>query len=167
MHLDECGVRGRTSLYLNPNLTRSAEYGWSSAGGGCSGYFAIPISQSRYSFESQVCSPNRAAPDIAALADPNTGFAVHIGGPYYGGYYYLVGGTSRATPINAGLIADIDAARVTFGKAPLTCDNSTARCMALPNHNAVGYHAGTRFDLITGLGVPDGKAIGSRFFGIP
>jgi hypothetical protein len=35
------------------------------------------------------------------------------------------------------------------------------------NYNAVGYYAGTRFDLITGLGVPNGKTIGSRFFGIP
>jgi len=31
----------------------------------------------------------------------------------------------------------------------------------------VGYHAGKRFDLITGLGVANGKTIGSRFFGIP
>jgi len=72
---------GRTSLDLNPNLTRTGEYGASGSGGGSSGYFEIPTWQSSYWFGSQVCSPNRAAPDIAAIADPNPGFAVNIAGP--------------------------------------------------------------------------------------
>jgi subtilase family serine protease len=168
---------GGTSLYLNPNLTRNAEYGWSGAGGGCSAYFGIPGWQT-YLATSEVCYPYRAAPDIAAIADSNTPFAVYIGGPYYSGYYYGVGGTSVATPINAGLIADIDTARVAFGKAPLTYANFNAELYPTASYNYNyyifdvtvgynGYYAGPKFDLITGLGVPNGKAIGSRFFGLP
>ncbi len=167
---------GGTSLYLNPNLTRNAEYGWSGAGGGCSGIFALPSYQGLVG--SNVCSPNRAAPDIAAIADPNTAFAVYIGGPYYSGYYYAVGGTSVATPINAGLVADMDTARVSFGKTKLTYTsfNGEIYPAAAYNYNYYffdvtvgynGYYAGPQFDLITGLGVPNGKAIASRFFGIP
>jgi subtilase family serine protease len=168
---------GGTSLYLNPNLTRNAETAWSGAGGGCSASFAIPSWQN-YPIGSTICSPNRAAPDIAAIADPNTGFATYIGGPYYSGFYYGVGGTSLATPINAGLIADIDAARVAFGKPLLTFANFNSEMYAAANYNynyyvfdvtagSNGYPAGPKFDLVTGLGVPNGKNIGSRFFGIP
>jgi hypothetical protein len=39
--------------------------------------------------------------------------------------------------------------------------------MALPTTTLGANYAGTGFDLITGLGVPHGKAIGSRFFAIP
>ena len=167
---------GGTSLYLNPNLTRNAEYGWNGAGGGCSGIFALPSYQGLVG--SNVCAPNRAAPDISAIADPNTGFAVYIGGPYYSGYYYGVGGTSLATPINAGLIADMDTARVSFGKTKLTYTsfNGELYPAAAYNYNYYvfdvtignnGYPAGPQFDLVTGLGVPNGKAIASRFFGIP
>jgi hypothetical protein len=51
--------------------------------------------------------------------------------------------------------------------AGLTCANFKSEVHGAANYNAVGYYAGTRFDQITGLGVPNGKAIGSRFFGIP
>jgi subtilase family serine protease len=167
---------GGTSLYLNPNLTRNSEPAWSGAGGGCSGYFAMPTWQN-YGFGSTVCSPNRAAPDVAAIADPNTGFAVYIGG-YYAPYYYGVGGTSLATPILAGLVADIDTARLSFGKPPLTYANFNPEVYGAAAYNynyyvfdvvsgSNGYPALPGFDLVTGLGVPNGKALGSRWFGIP
>ena len=168
---------GGTSLYLNPNLTRNAETGWSGSGGGCSGYFAIPTWQSGYAFGSTVCSPNRATPDISAIADPNTAFAVYIGGNY-AGFYYGVGGTSLATPINAGLIANIDAARVSFGKPLLTYANFSSEMYAAANSNYNyfvfdvtsgnnGYPAVVKFDRVTGLGVPNGKNAANRFFGLP
>lgn len=173
---------GGTSLYLNPNLTRQSEVGWSynpsygwGTGGGCSGYFAMPSYQGLVG--SSVCYPYRAAPDIAAIADPLTGFAVYIGG-VWGNYYYQFGGTSLATPVNAGLIADMDAARVSFGKSKLTHTSFNGEIYPAANYNYNyyffditsgynGYYAGPQFDLLTGLGVPNGKAIASRYFGIP
>ena len=168
---------GGTSLYLNPNLTRAAEYGWSGAGGGCSGIFPQPGYQN-YTNANGICYGYRAAPDIGAIADPDTGFAIYIGGPYYGGYYYGIGGTSVATPILAGLIADMDAARVAFGRAKLTyiTFDGDIYPAAQYNYNYYfydvvngynGYYAGPGYDLITGLGVPNGKALASHFFGLP
>jgi len=165
---------GGTSLYLNPNLTRNAEYGWAGAGGGCSENFGIPAWQGNVG--SDVCSPYRAAPDVAAIADGNTPVAVWICNYSWGCYYYGVVGTSVATPVTSGLVADIDTARVAFGKAKLTYLNSEYYAAAAYNYNYYffdvttgynGYYAGPQYDLITGLGVTNGKAMGSRFFGIP
>jgi hypothetical protein len=165
---------GGTSLYLNPNLTRKTETGWAGAGGGCSNNFAIPSWQGNVG--SGVCSPLRAAPDIAAIADPNTPVAVYIANPYWNPGYYGVGGTSVATPVNSGLVADIDAARVSFGKGKLTSYAPGLYPAATSNYNYFffdvltgfnGFSAGPQFDLITGLGVPNGKALGNRFFGLP
>ena len=173
---DKAVCVGGTSLYLNPNLTRNSEVGWAGSGGGCSGYFALPTWQN-YAFGSTTCSPHRATPDISAIADPNTSFAVYIGG-FYAPYYYGVGGTSLATPILAGLVADIDTARVSFGKAPLTYANFNTLMYAAANSNYNyfvfditsgnnGYPALLKFDLVTGLGVPNGKNVANRFFGLP
>lgn len=166
---------GGTSLYLNTNLTRMAEYGWSGSGGGCSAMFAIPSYQGANG--SNVCVRDRAAPDVSAIADPATPFAVYIGGDY-AGHFYGVGGTSLATPILAGLIADMDAARVSFGKAKLTYSSFNNGVYSAASHNYPyffydvtvgnnGYAAGTQYDLVTGLGVPVGKDLGNRFFGLP
>jgi subtilase family serine protease len=125
---------------------------------------------------SGVCSPNRAAPDVAAVADPNTPVAVYISNPYWSPGYYGVGGTSVATPVTSGLVADVDAARIAFGKPKLTYLNSEFYAAAAYNYNYYfydvtigynGYYAGPQYDLVTGLGVTNGKAVGSRFFGIP
>ena len=81
-----------------------------------------------------------------------------------------------ATPVLSGLVADLDTARVSFGKAKLTSFAPPLYPAATYNYNYYiydvvsgynGFYAGPQYDLITGLGVPSGKAIGSRFFGIP
>ena len=121
---------GGTSLYVNASLQRTSETGWAGSGGGCSNEEPIPAYQGLNG--SGVCSPNRASPDFSAIADPNTGVAVYISNPVVGTHYYLVGGTSLATPVLAGLVADIDTARVSFGKTKLTFLNtgSTPQRMA-------------------------------------
>jgi subtilase family serine protease len=165
---------GGTSLYINPNLTRNAEFGWAGAGGGCSNNFAIPSWQGNVG--SGICYPLRAAPDIAAIADPNTPVAVYICNIDWTCGYYGVGGTSVATPVNSGLVADINSARVSFGKAKLTSYAPGLYPAATSNYNYFffdvvsgynGFYAGPQFDLITGLGVPVGKDLGNRFFGLP
>ncbi len=165
---------GGTSLYVNGSLQRTLETAWAGSGGGCSVEHAMPSYQGLNG--SGVCSPNRASPDISAIADPNTGVAVYIANPYWSPGFYLVGGTSLATPVLAGLVADIDTARLSFGKSKLTFLNPGVYQAASSNYNyfnydvtigSNGYPAGFQFDLVTGLGVPTGKNLANRFFGLP
>ena len=165
---------GGTSLYTTNTLQRTLETGWAGAGGGCSAGEAIPAWQGPVG--SGVCSPNRAAPDVAAVADGNTGVGAYINNAYWGNYYYRVGGTSVATPITAGLVADMDTARVSFGKAKFTFLNTGLYKAAGSNYAYFyyditsgfnGYNAGPGFDMITGLGNITGKDLANRFYGLP
>ncbi|MGA2724768.1 MAG: S8 family serine peptidase [Bryobacteraceae bacterium] len=165
---------GGTSLYINfGTKQRTSEVGWSGSGGGCSGEELMPSWQGRNG--SGVCAPWRASPDIAATADPNAGVWVYIANPYWYPAYYGVGGTSVATPVSAGLFADIDTARVSFGKAKFTFLDPTIYNAAASNYNYFfydvtsgdnGYPAGFEFDLVTGLGNSSGPAMANRFFGL-
>jgi subtilase family serine protease len=164
---------GGTSLYVNASLQRTAEIAWSGSGGGCSGAEPIPYWQGRNG--SGICGAYRASPDISAVADPNTGVAVYMNNPYWTPGYYLVGGTSLASPVLAGVFADITAARVSFGKAKFTFLNPSVYDAAASNYpyfnfdvvsGSNGYPAGPQFDLATGLGVPVGKNMANRFFGL-
>ncbi len=164
---------GGTSLYVNRALQRTSELGWAGSGGGCSGQELLPAWQGRNG--SGVCAPWRASPDIAAIADTSTPVAIFIANPYIGPGYYGVGGTSVATPVSAGLFANIDTARASFGKAKLTFLDPTIYNAAASNYNYFfydvmtgnnGYPAGFEFDLVTGLGVSSGPAMANRFFGL-
>lgn len=168
---------GGTSLYTNSALQRTSEVGWAGSGGGCSQAEPMPAYQGNNG--SGVCAPWRASPDIAAIADPNTGVAIYISNPYVnptGIYYYGVGGTSLATPVTAGLVADINTARVSFGKTKFTFLNPGLYQAAAYNYNYFyydvltgnnGYSAGYQFDMVTGLGNITGKDLANRFFGLP
>ncbi len=165
---------GGTSLYVNSNLQRTSEVGWAGSGGGCSGAEAMPAYQGNNN--SGQCYPYRASPDVAAVADPATGFSVYINNYYWGTGYYIVGGTSLASPVTAGLVANIDTARVSFGKSKLTFLNTSLYQAAASNYNYFlydvttgnnGYAAGYQFDLVTGLGNMTGKNVANRFFGLP
>jgi subtilase family serine protease len=65
------------------------------AGGGVSSRVSQPTWQ-----RGKVPAGKRAVPDVAALADPFTGFAT-----YYGGTLSATGGTSLATPVVAAVVA--------------------------------------------------------------
>lgn len=166
---------GGTSLYVNANLQRTSEVAWAGSGGGCSG--AEPMqSWQNYGYGSAQCFPYRASPDVAAIADPGTGFAVYINNWYWGTGYYVVGGTSLAAPVTAGLVANLDTARVSFGKSKFTFLNSGFYQAAASNYNyffydvtmgSNGYPATPGFDLVTGLGNLTGKNVANKFFGLP
>jgi subtilase family serine protease len=73
------------------------------AGGGFSRIFARPWYQ-----DGVVSNPGRGVPDVAALADPQTGFLIGQTQSFPDGRYYdefRLGGTSLASPIFAGLMA--------------------------------------------------------------
>ena len=117
---------GGTSIGIDASNARALETGWGTsndncdtttlactrtgwlygAGGGVSKLFAEPIWQlSAGTFS------GRAVPDVAALADPQTGFLIGQTQTFPNGAYYdeyRIGGTSLASPIFAGLMALAD-----------------------------------------------------------
>jgi len=168
---------GGTNLQVDANFHRVNETAWSGGGGGCSAFEAIPGYQSSNGVT--ICSPNRAVPDVSAVADPNTGVAVYDSG---NGGYFRVGGTSVACPVTAAIYADVMAARVGFGKAKFGQMDATLylpyKLYGKPGSNYLyfyydvtqgsnGHQAGPGYDLATGLGVSYGVNMANRFFGLP
>jgi subtilase family serine protease len=121
---------GGTSLGVSAANTRAIETGWGTsnyncdtttlvstrtgwlygAGGGVSKIFAEPSYQEKAGLS---LSGGRGVPDVAALADPQTGFLVGQTQTFPNGTSYdeyRVGGTSLACPIFAGLMALADQA---------------------------------------------------------
>ncbi|MGD0309935.1 MAG: S53 family peptidase [Acidobacteriota bacterium] len=161
---------GGTTLTVNGSFQRTAETGWTGSGGGFSAHEPQPGYQA--TFPALTGNTYRATPDIAADANPKTGVLVYDSGN--GGYYH-VGGTSLACPLTAGLFADIDTARKSFGKDKFTFLNNSLYRGATSNYPYFyfdvssgnnGFPAGSGFDLVTGLGVSKAAAMANRFFGL-
>jgi len=94
-------------------------------------------------------------PDVAADADPNTGYNITVHGSNT-----VVGGTSAVAPLYAGLFA-------AFGKklgfvTPTLYKNPTAFADITSGGNGY-YSAGPGPDPCTGLGVPVGKKLAPLF----
>jgi kumamolisin len=111
----------------------------------------------------------RAIPDVAADADPNTGYLVMSGGKLQ-----IVGGTSASAPLWAALIARINAqlnARVGNFNSLLYSKIGPAgvlRDITKGNNDTDGllggsYKAGPGWDACTGWGVPDGARLLAAF----
>jgi len=138
---------GGTSLGVSLANTRVLETGWGTsnyncdtttlvctrtvwlygAGGGVSQIFAEPD----YQTNAGLHLSGRGVPDVAALADPQTGLLIGQTQTFPNGTYYdeyRIGGTSLASPIFAGLMALADQkAGTPHGFAnPLFYANSTA-----------------------------------------
>ncbi len=91
---------GGTTLNTASNTTRGwTESAWSGAGSGCSAYEPKPTWQT-----DSGCA-RRTVADVSAVADPNTGVAVYDDYGSYSGGWYVVGGTSVASPIIASTYA--------------------------------------------------------------
>lgn len=141
------------------NKTRSSEVVWNDApgnasgdgtGGGYSTLFAMPAWQS-----GAPKGPGRMVPDVAACADPNTGYEI-----YYQGSTQVVGGTSAVAPLYAGLCAAFGR-KLGFVSGKLW---SNAVCFADVTVGDNGmYHAQVGPDACTGLGVPIGKKLDGLF----
>ncbi len=161
---------GGTHLLTTAASLRSAESAWGDgtagdggAGGGCSTQESAPGYQTGFN----TCGGFRGVPDIGGLADPNTGFVVFLGtnAGGSGSNLYLFGGTSLASPIEASIIAIIDAARVAIGKSPLGGNLNTLLYQAAAGSlirlryfdvatGSTGFTATAGWDKTVGLGVP-------------
>ena len=102
-HVVACG--GTRLLHFTPPRTATSETVWNNdpgkssgegTGGGYSSMFALPTWQIGVPGN----APGRMVPDVAADADPDTGYNIVVGGAAS-----VVGGTSAVAPLYAGLFA--------------------------------------------------------------
>ncbi len=148
---------GGTSFRRNPASPYAfkSEAAWGDTGGGPSQYEARPSYQS--SIASKVGSV-RGVPDVAALADPNNSVWVLDNEYPGGGGWFLVGGTSLATPLWAGIVnaagsfAKSSSAELTTLYGDITTDFKNTTYGICGPYN--WYSASAGWDFCTGLGSP-------------
>jgi kumamolisin len=98
---------------------------------------------------------------VAAVADPETGYAVRVDG-----HDTVIGGTSAVAPLWAALVARL----VQATGAPLGLSQTALYADAVKGRSPAGfrditsgengaYSATAGWDACTGLGVPDGEAL--------
>jgi subtilase family serine protease len=93
---------GGTSLSMNATTGNfEFENTWQEAGGGPSIYEPRPAFQNNIA---EYVGAQRGVPDVAAVANLNTGVWVADSVVYGPGTWYVVGGTSVATPVWAGVV---------------------------------------------------------------
>jgi kumamolisin len=149
---------GGTTLTVDSGTGNvTSESAWADGGGGISIYFNRPGWQTGTGVPS---GTTRLVPDVASVADPNTGgFLILNGGEY------IVGGTSWSSPTWAGFCALINQARSTAGLSslgllgpqiyPLLGSTNFRDITSGSNGSGGVYNAGVGYDLCTGIGVPD------------
>ncbi|MEO9138139.1 MAG: S53 family peptidase [Jatrophihabitans sp.] len=159
---------GGTSLTLDADGKVTSETVWNNGtgsgatGGGVSDAFPVPDWQANAGIPVRVGgSPGRGVPDVAAVADPQTGYRVLIDGQAA-----VIGGTSAVAPLWAGIVCRLAQA----AGAPLGLLQPKLYAAATPGASPPGfrditvgdngaYSAGPGWDACTGLGVPDGAAL--------
>jgi streptogramin lyase len=155
---------GGTTLNLDTSGNILSESGWAGSGGGLSPFEPQPAYQFGVVTQS---STQRANPDVAYDADPNTGFPIYdtfnnsVFAPWS-----QVGGTSAGAPQWAALVAIADQGLILDGVNPLDGPTQTLpELYALPagdfhditTGGSTGFpplSAGPGYDLVTGLGTP-------------
>jgi kumamolisin len=152
---------GGTTLKAS-GQTIASETVWSDSGGGVSSFFALPSWQSKANVPpSPTSAGGRGVPDVAADADPNTGYQIRVDGSVI-----VAGGTSAVAPLWAALIA------LTNQKLKRNLGFLNSVLYGLPGYpNNPGplhdittgsngaYDAGAGWDPCTGLGSPDGARL--------
>jgi hypothetical protein len=145
---------GGTSLVRSRSGARGwTEGAWSGAGSSCSRTIAKPSFQAK---ASTACG-KRAASDVAAVADPNTGLAVYNA---RAGGWIVVGGTSAACPIVAAIYAATGhgASGPSYAYAHPTAYFDVTAGKNGSCSNAL-CHARAGWDGPTGVGAPDGAVL--------
>jgi subtilase family serine protease len=149
---------GGTTVRRNPSSgSYLSEYPWDSAGGGRSSLEARPSYQSGIS---TIVGSARGVPDLSFDSNPITGVWVR---DTNGGGWYIVGGTSVASPSLAGIInsagsfhaSTIDELTTIYGNIAITTDFrdiTTGYCGPY-----AGYSGVKGWDFCTGAGVVKGK----------
>lgn len=158
----------------------TSENAWSGSGGGQSSYFAPPSYQisalSKKMSASEIVNPfnpftqralyiqfqnsaqqtptitKRQVPDVAGVADPNTGWII-----YLRGQYYVIGGTSAVAPMWSAIWAILTASSgKKYAGSMLYGSTSPLSFHDIVTGNNGAYQAKVGFDMCTGLGTPKG-----------
>ena len=152
---------GGTSLQVSNNKIIS-ETVWhdsadSATGGGVSDFFPLPDYQANTNVPLSISTQfkGRGLPDVAADADPNTGYNVRVDGANM-----VIGGTSAVAPLMAGLIALVNEKNGNSAgfinpklyTTPNLCRDITQGDNITTTTNK-GYTAGAGWDACTGWGV--------------
>jgi kumamolisin len=164
---------GGTTLHADPATgTVSSETVWfhgvgqGGTGGGVSDVFGVPAWQSGIGVpgDSDTGQAGRGVPDVAADADPSTGYQVRVDGTDM-----VIGGTSAVAPLWAALVCRLGEA---LGRPPglvqpqlyagLTAGQPAPGFRDVTSGGNGAYRAGPGWDACTGLGVPDGAALLTR-----
>jgi subtilase family serine protease len=149
---------------LSPDVVWNDGYG--AGGGGVSEVFSRPSYQAGLS---KIVGSMRGTPDVSMSAAVNGGAIVYLSFPGYDAGYYIVGGTSEATPLFAGVVAlAAQAAGHPLGQinpalyalAGQGYTNKTGLVDVTSGNNSFdhvhGYPAKTGYDLASGVGTVDG-----------
>jgi kumamolisin len=156
---------GGTRLDADPTTGRvAAETVWNNGagrgatGGGVSDAFGLPSWQALAGVPAPSGNPGRGVPDVAAVADPQTGYKVRVDGTDT-----VIGGTSAVAPLWAALAARLAQATgqrlgllqpALYGSVP--AGNGAPGFRDITSGDNGAYPAGPGWDPCTGLGVPDG-----------
>lgn len=127
----------------------------SATGGGVSDFFPLPDYQKQVNVPASLSTgfKGRGLPDVAANADPNTGYKVLVDGSEM-----VIGGTSAVAPLMAALIALVNQKKskpVGFIHPQLYATKNLCRDITQGDNitTTKGYKAGPGWDACTGLGV--------------
>ena len=134
---------GGTSLKPGSGETYSSETVWKTSsteagGGGVSTFWALPSYQANV--PGLASTKYRNVPDVSLDADPNTGYAIYVGGSWQ-----LYGGTSCAAPIWAAYTAIVNQQRLTNGSSMIGFLNPTLYPLAQTISYSTDFH-----DITTG-----------------
>jgi kumamolisin len=150
-----------TGTTINSEVVWNDGANGGATGGGVSEEFPLPSYQENAGVPPAADSTHnigRGLPDVAADADPETGYSVRVDGQDT-----VVGGTSAVAPLWAGLIARLNQG---LGKPVgfinptlygLTSQSGVFRDVTSGNNGA--YSAGPGWDACSGLGVADGAKL--------
>ncbi len=139
---------GGTHVQDDPVTQTATQTAWSDSGSSCSTEFAAPAFQ-----PATAACAKRAAADVSAVADPQTGVALYCTAA---GGFTSAGGTSASSPLVAALMAasgHADAAPAFVYRHPEAFDDvvggTNGEC------TTTMCEAGSGWDGPTGLGTPD------------
>jgi kumamolisin len=152
------GVGGNNLNLDSQSGIVTSETGWTGSGGGRSIFFSRPQWQSGVGV---LDGNDRLVPDVSLVADPQTGAFVFLNGRAQ-----QYGGTSWSAPTWAGFCALLNEARTKANQPALPFLNPLIYPMIGSNsfrditqgNNGV-FSAGTGYDLVTGIGVPNIQAL--------
>ncbi len=155
---------GGTTLSVDPTgETVWGGTGRGATGGGVSRTFPLPAYQSSAGVPGQADTgrPGRGVPDVAADADPATGYLIRVDGQEI-----VLGGTSAVAPLWAALVCRlVQALGDPLGPPHQALYGAARPGVAPPGFRDVtagsngAYDAGPGWDACTGLGTPDGTAL--------